>query len=237
MRYIFFFNTPNSINWLSPKWIKLRYSSFIRFIICRLARIGIRIQPYYIYLEGLFNGNLSHFESGFDEYDVGFLGPQDMEKVSSLPGLNWSKEQLMLWLKKGNKCFGVKYRGDLVALTWCQSDLFDFFIYQYPLKEDEANICHAYTLETYRGKGLAPYVRYQCYKELAKLGKIKLYSASDYFNFPAIRFKKKLHAKKLELCLFISLFKKFQFKLPLKRYSEETLKYSRNIHTKLIPES
>ncbi len=68
--------------YLKRMCLKERYSSFFRLIFDGLMKIGIRIQPYYVVQEGLFNRSLSYLETGFDEYEVGFLGPQDMKDIS-----------------------------------------------------------------------------------------------------------------------------------------------------------
>ena len=90
--------------------------------------------------------------------------------------------------------------------------------YKFPLKDNEAYLFDAYTLMHFRGKGLAPYIRYQCYKELAKSDRHKLFSISNYFNTPSIKFKNKLNAKFLELRLSVELFRKWSFDLHLKKY-------------------
>ncbi len=208
--------------YLKRMWLKARYSSPLRLIFDGLGRIGIRINPYYVVLEGLFNGSLPHLETGFDEYDIGFLGPQDMKAIAAIPGRNISEEKLILKLRENKKCFGLKYRGELAAFTWCDLDEYNFGDYRFSLKKNEAYLFDAYTLMSFRGKRIAPYLRYQCYKELTKLGRNKLYSISDYFNTPSIRFKKKLNARFLELGLFIELFKKWHFSSRLKKYRVET---------------
>jgi hypothetical protein len=60
-----------------------------------------------------------------------------------------------------------------------------------------------YTMEPYRDKNLAPYLRYQSYGILNKTGRSKLYSVSEYFNSSSIKYKQKLNAKNLKLVLFI----------------------------------
>jgi hypothetical protein len=197
---------------------KVRYSPLLRLVLDGLSKIGIRITPYYILLEGLFNRSLWDLETGLDEYEFCFLGPQDMKTISSIPGRNIPEEKLLIRLKKGKKCFGVKHKGELASFTWCdfiENKCNDHSIF---LKENEAALFDTYTLESFRGKGIAPYVRYQCYKELAKLSKNRLYSIADCFNTPSIKVKKKLNAKLLELCLYIGLFKKWHFNLRLKRF-------------------
>ena len=70
------------IGFLSHFLNRFRYSSFLRIVLDGISKTGIRIFPYYIVLEGLFNRSLSHLETGFDEHKIGFLGPQDMNEIS-----------------------------------------------------------------------------------------------------------------------------------------------------------
>ncbi len=105
--------------YLKHIWLKIHYNPFIRLIFDGLMKIGIRIQPYYVVQEGLFNGSLPHLETGFNEYEISFLKPQDMKAIAAIPGRIISEEELLLRLKEGKKCFGLKYRGELVAFTWC----------------------------------------------------------------------------------------------------------------------
>lgn len=199
-------------------WIKLRYSGFKRLFFDGLGKVGIGIIPYYVILEGLFNNTLSHLETGFDEYEIGFLGPEDMKTIASIPGRNHKEEKFLSRLEKGNLCFGVKHHSQLAAFTWCNLQESTFKGCALPLKDDEAYLFDAYTLMPFRGKGIAPYMRYQMYKEAAKLGRNKLYSISDIHNTPSIKFKKKLHARFVEKHVFIRLFNKWTFNMSLKKY-------------------
>ena len=63
------------------------------------------------------------------------------------------------------------------------------------LKSDEAYLWNMYTMESFRGMNIAPYLRYKSYEVLKGMGRDKLYSISEYFNTPAIKFKLKLNAK------------------------------------------
>ncbi len=172
-------------------------------------------------MEGLFNGSLPHLEKGFDEYDIVPLGSEDIRTISTIPGRFVSGEELFRRLKEGKKCLGVKHHGEVTAFTWYDLDEFNFKGYTFPLKENEAYLFDTYTLISFRGKGIAPYMRYQCYKELANLGRHKLYSITERFNTPAVKFKEKLNAKLLELYVYIELFKKWHFHSRLKKYTEK----------------
>jgi hypothetical protein len=75
-----------------------------------------------------------------------------------------------------------------------------------------------YTMDDFRGKNLAPYLRYKSYEILKELGRDKIYSVSVLFNSSAIRYKEKLNAKNLKLILYIELFKKLKWSITLKNY-------------------
>jgi hypothetical protein len=208
-------------NYWKNIWLKLRYSSIARVIFDAIARLGIRIAPYYLFREGLFNGAIPELERCSEEYTLGFLGPGDMKCIADLPERKYPEEKLHARLQEGNKCFGIKYHGSLAAFTWCNfrtCTLTYGNISARNLQEDEVYLFDSYTVIAYRGKGIAPYIRYQLYKELARVGRHRLYSISDAFNKPAIKFKKKLNARFIELRLFVSLFKRWRHVFLVKKY-------------------
>lgn len=204
--------------YLKNIWYKVRYSSFLRIIFDGFAKSGIRITPYFVVLEGLLNSSLSHLEAGFFEYKLDFLNKQDMVEISQIPGQRVSLEELTNRLKENKICYGAKHNGKIVGFTWCDFSEFYFKFYKFRLKDDEAYLFDAFTLPAYRGKGIAPYLRYQFYKILKNFGKHQLLSVSDSFNTPSIKFKKKLNAKMIELRLLIIIFKKWNFDFHLKSY-------------------
>ena len=142
------------------------------------------------------------------------------EALHCIDGRKNSEKMLSERLKKGNKCFALKRDNKIVGFTWCD---FDMFTYpptrEFRLKSNESYLFDAYIFKAYRGHQLAPFMRYRCYQELQKLGRSVLYSYSDYFNTPANRFKVKLDARLLRLCLYVQLFEKFKWNLTLKVYS------------------
>lgn len=208
-------------NYWKNIWLKLQYSSIARVIFDAIARLGIRIAPFYLFREGLFNGAIPELERCFEEYTLGFLGPGDMKFIADLPERKCPEEKLHARLQEGKKCFGIKYHGSLAAFTWCNfrtCTLTYGNISVRNLQDDEAYLFDAYTVLAYRGKGIAPYIRYQLYKELARVGRHRLHSISDAFNKPAIKFKKKLNARFIELQLLVSLFKRWRHVFLIKKY-------------------
>lgn len=192
--------------------------SFVESVIVALKRVRITINPYYVFIEGLFDGRLPELQTRFEGYSIGSLTTEDMKTISRIPGRKVTLQQLMKRLDDGNMCFGMKHSNELVAFTWYDLNESNIKGRKVSLKKNEAYLFDAYTLVAYRGKGIAPYMRYQVYRELVKLGKTKLYSFSDYFNPPAIKFKQKLNAKYLELRIIVG-FRRWRFSVLLNSYN------------------
>lgn len=191
--------------------MKIRHNPFPRVVLDGLTKLGIKIYPYHVFLEGLFDGVQHPLKVRQDEYELGFLGPQDMKVIASIPFREISHEELLTRLRERKMCFGVKQRGRLAAFTWCDVEECNFKGLRFQLNDDEAYLFDAHTMDSFRGKGIAPYLRYQLYKKLAKLGRYKLYSISLRFNAPSLRFKEKLNAKLIGSGLFIELFHGWHF--------------------------
>jgi hypothetical protein len=200
---------------------KIRYNPYPRVILDGLNKLGINLMPFYVFSEHLFNKTIDNLEVGFNEYDGGFLGPEDMKNISKIPFRNISEECLLKRLKDGKLCFGMKYEDKLAAFTWCDLKRCNFKGYSLALEEDEAYLFDTYTFPPFRGRELAPYIRYQMYKEMSKLGKHRFFSISEYFNTPSIKFKEKLGAKKIEMRLLIDVLNRWHFIFRLKRYGVE----------------
>jgi GNAT superfamily N-acetyltransferase len=106
----------------------------------------------------------------------------------------------------------------VIAWMWSNLNFCDSRLLQFPLRENEAYLTGANTLEEFRGRNLAPWLRLEFYRRLRDRGKTKICSITEYFNRPAFAFKKKLGAKPLGLYLHVLLFKKLAFTFRLKKY-------------------
>ena len=111
-----------------------------------------------------------------------------------------------------------QHQDKLVAYMWCDLKEFRHSPCRYILKKNEAYLYDAQVAPEYRGKSLAPYLRNQFYSALKQYSKDTYFSVSDYANSPAIRFKKKLGARFLKLCLYVNLWDKFSRNWVLRDY-------------------
>ncbi|MGB5783474.1 MAG: GNAT family N-acetyltransferase, partial [Eudoraea sp.] len=117
------------------------------------------------------------------------------------------------------KCIALRHEGEIAAFTLIELDHFNYNRMVFHLKENEAYLFHMYTFESYRGKNLAPYLRYQSYLMLRDMGRDKIYSITQYFNKSSKNFKKKLNARNLQLYINIIIFKKYQHHFVLRSYN------------------
>lgn len=196
------------------------YGVALRILVDTASKLGMRIEPYHVFLEGLGKGRRPGLPSGLDGHRIGFLDASDMPEVARMPGRNVSEQDLRQRLQNGARCVGVKYRGAIVAFTWCNLNECAIEKHRlFALRADEASLFDAYTVDSFRGRDLAPYMRYRCYEELAKLGRHRCYSVTVVFNTPAVRFKQKLGAQVLQLGVFVELLGRWRFHTRLKRRS------------------
>jgi hypothetical protein len=200
----------SEVSLLKKIQFKVRYGLALQAIIYRLTRIGIEITPYYLFQEGIDVTHIPEIKEITADYSFGLLGKEDMKIISTVN--SWfTEEKLLDLLEAGQKCIGIKHKGEIAAFMWINFTELSYKSTVIHLKSNEAYLWFMFTMESYRGKNLAPYLRYKSYEILKEMGRDKLYSISDYFNSPAVKFKKKLNAKKMKLILFIQLFNKFHW--------------------------
>jgi ribosomal protein S18 acetylase RimI-like enzyme len=190
------------------------HSRIVPGILRRLERIGILVQPFLVVSGG---------EQPLDvdlsrrDYDFGFLTEADIDALLRLES-DPPRETLEDWFRRGRLCFGVKDGPRVVAKMWCDPETFNFPPNFRELAEDEVYLFAAYADPAYRGRNLAPMMRYACCKSLGTMGKTRFWSYTDYYNVPARIYKAKLGARDEALRLHLSLFGRWSGTFTLRRY-------------------
>ena len=196
---------------------KFRYGLVLQVLRNFMARGGIEITPYYWVQEGVQPVNMPEIKGEISYCRVAFLEKDDI-KVLGAEGRGYPEEELLNWLKNGKKCLGLKYKDEIASFLWINLKDCSFGNEAIILKDNEAYLSDMYTMESFRGRNLAAYLRYQSYGILHNMGRNKIYSVSEFFNKTAIKYKQKLNARNLKLILFIRLFNKCKWKFLLKSY-------------------
>jgi hypothetical protein len=196
---------------------KIKHGLILHSIRNKLAPIGIIISPYYWVQEGINHTEIPQIYGIISDYSVEFIEAEDLikieDKIRSYP-----IKSLLDNLRAGNKCLALKYKGEITSFLYLNFNKCNYALIDISLKSDEAYLNYMYTLETFRGRNLAPYLRYKSYEILKNMGRNKIYSISESFNSSAIKYKQKLNAKNLKLVLHIEIFKRFKRSFTLKTY-------------------
>jgi hypothetical protein len=196
---------------------KFKYGLVLQTIRNQLARFGIVFTPFYWVQEGINSTEVPEIRGAISDFTVEFLEAEDLKNIGkNIHG--YSAASLLADLKEGNLCLGLKINDEIASFMWIELKKCSFIPINKPLKADEAYLTSMHTIEYFRGKNLAPYLRYKSYEILKKMGRDKIYSVSELFNSSAIRYKQKLNAKNLKLVLYIQLFKRLTWSFTLKTF-------------------
>lgn len=196
---------------------KFRYGLVLQSIRNMLTKIGIVITPYYWIKENIPYTAIPEIKGSISEYSVEFLEEKDM-RVLSENARGYSEAEFMTRLRDGNLCLGLKHNDEVVTFMWIFLKRCDFMPVNIPLKRNEVYVSDMYTMEPYRGKNLAVYLRYRSYPIIREMGRDTIFSVTEYFNTSAMKYKKKLNPTNLNLVLYIKLFNKFKWSCIIKTY-------------------
>ena len=199
-------------------FIRARHGLLLMTLRHLLVRIGVDIGMYYWVIEGSEAILTPEIKGDTNDYEFGFLTEQDVESLKNISFINPNL------LNKSNnneiKLVGLKKSdtGKVAAFMFIEYKKFSYTKKDFKLKEGEVYLSNMYTYQDYRGKNLAPYLRYKSYELLKKEGIQRIYSITDYFNKSSQKFKRKLNAKNQSLYFDMILFKKFHKNFTIKKY-------------------
>jgi len=195
---------------------RIRHGLILHSLFNLLLRIGVSIYPYWIEVEGL---HLAKEPDIRDDKALYRIGTVDKAVVLELyENLHWNTAELKERLASDYHSVGLFREDVLTAFMLMRQQSFIFKGNHISLSENEAYLDNMYTYEDYRGRSLAPYLRYQGYKLLKADGKTRCLSITQSFNTSSLKFKAKLNAEHSELWLHIGFFNKTSWNFRLKKY-------------------
>jgi len=184
----------------------------------RLAKIGFDFKPYYWVQEEVTPCKEPSIKGDASSFKIKYLDLEELTLISkNLP--KQLAEEVIESFNKGQLCIGLEHNNEIAAYTFVELNDFIFNKKTYTLKSNEAYLLNMWTFHNYRGKNLAPFLRYQAYQLLKEKGIDTKYSITEYFNKSSIKFKAKLNSEHKKLMLSIILFKKFYWNFLIKNYN------------------
>jgi ribosomal protein S18 acetylase RimI-like enzyme len=203
----------------------LRKHGLLTQLLDQLRRVGIRINPCFLFREGV-GPHQADWPELAREFPSSVLKRGDSADVAAIAGFeSWrTLERVRARLEKGDLCVMLKKEGRIVGFTWADFDGIDDVACDYKLNPCEAYLYDAVIAPEYRGRGLAAYMRAESYKQLRGTGHHTFYSVSDCSNTPAIKFKQRLNAEITRLYLQIKLGKRLLGNWQLRNYERKRTK-------------
>lgn len=182
-----------------------------------LSRLGLEILPYWLEREGLDQCVEPPIKGNPAEYRV---APMEKEVIAQFfREQNWESsawEESPLW---DQYAYGLYHKSQLAAFMMMRNRGFEYKGKFFKLQDNESYLENMYTFDAFRGKNLAPYLRYKCYEVLAREGRTTCYSVTQYFNTSSLKFKTKLGVRHKALYLHLGLFKRLSGTFKLRNYS------------------
>jgi len=194
----------------------IKENNFVNRIYRKVSYL-FKIIPFYLVEERLIPDLELSLEPGLKNLTARILSPAEVAELGANPETLGPSNIFLEKLKHGYQCMGLLHRGQVVAYSWFSLERCEYKTFGFHLKENEAYLCDARTFKKYRGKNLAPYLRYQLYKELAHRGRSKFFSFTISGSTSSVRFKEKLGAKPFQLYLYVELLKKYGVVIPIKK--------------------
>ncbi|MFP4845898.1 GNAT family N-acetyltransferase [Winogradskyella sp. PE311] len=201
------------------KWISniIKHGLFWHGVRNNLAKIGLDFMPYYWVKEATSPISPPQIRGKDKNFKISTFGESEINHIkSSIIGIE--QKDLLADLKNGEICIGLKNNDKIAAYMFIKCKPFTFRKRFFDLKSNQSYLHSMYTFEAYRGKNLAPYLRYHSYKVLKERGVTEYLSVSEYFNKSTIKFKKKLNSKPYRLYLSLVLFKRWTMNFTLRKY-------------------
>ncbi len=186
-------------------WNVIRNGLFFHGLRNRLARIGINIMPYYWVKEEVHNCEEPKIKGNVADYKLRNLNLEELTLICKDID-NFIMDDLIDDFKNCDLCIGLENNKEIAAYMFIGLNSFDFKYRKIEILENEAYLFNMWTFHSFRGRNLAPYLRFKSYELLNEMGRDTKYSITEYFNKSSIKFKNKLNSKHLQLYLYIELF-------------------------------
>lgn len=205
--------SPYSIKVISDA---IKNGLFLQGVRHAFAKIGIDIMPYFWVEEEVILTAEPKLRT--DEiFNFKRLEKKDLMMVISQAD-SITENKIHQSFASNQECVGLLHNDQVAAYMFIELNNFEIKKRVFKLKPNEAYLLNMFTLRSFRGRNLAPYLRYACYRYLEERNISVKYSVSNYFNSSAIKFKKKLNSKHLKLYVHVELFKSLRWNFTWKTY-------------------
>ena len=181
----------------------------------KLAAIGFNIRAYYLTREFLLDEIHQNLKPELGPLVAEVLSSSAIIDIYNHPESKTLARDNKRLVEEGYMCFGLKFGNEVITYLWCNL-IKCHEVHPFLLKEDEAYLARAFTFNTYRGKNMAEFLRYELYKYLKQIGRNRIYAFIDMVNTSSIKMQKKLKAEPLKIVINIKIFNKYNWNIMMR---------------------
>ena len=145
-----------------------KYGLVTQRLLGRLRRIGVVLDPYFLFREGA-RPHQTDWPELAREFPSSVLEASDTAAVAACTWWN-TVELIRARLDKGHVCIVVKNGGRIAGYTWADPAEVNNSACDYALDPDEAYLYDAFIVPELRGRKLAPYMRQRATSICVKWG-------------------------------------------------------------------
>jgi len=146
-------------------WQLIKHGLILQGIRYAFAKIGLDIMPYYWVKEEESLSNKPLIKADSQDYIFISLNSEDIKSILDKSD-SINEKKILQSLDYKQECVGLKYGNQIAAYMFVELNDFIFKNRVFKIKENEAYLLNMFTFNSFRGKSLAPYLRYCSYRYL-----------------------------------------------------------------------
>jgi GNAT superfamily N-acetyltransferase len=183
----------------------------IQEILDRMARLGIVVYPYRVYVKDLDTSDKAKY-SDFADYLFRQLSSADAPAMADILTRNVPLEHLRQRFDRGDICYGVFHDDSLIGYTCVSRDACYGAMRSvlFRLRSNEAYGYDTFVHRPYRGSGIHLFMMQSCFAVLRDMGVKSLYGTVLYFNRIARAAAETMEYSVIDQRIFIRFFGLFE---------------------------
>lgn len=190
---------------------RLKHGLLLQEVLDRVAKLGLVIYPYRVYVKHLGENDVPDDEK-FSDYAFRELGMADVPAMHEILIKYVPIDHLRQRFERGDLCHGVFYKDSLVGYTCGSRDVCygGMRSVLFSLAADEAYGYSTFIRRSSRGMGLHEFMMQKCFAVLRSMGVRRQYGIVSSFNRTARKAVEKIGYTAIDQRLFIRFFGMFE---------------------------
>lgn len=185
-----------------------------------LSRLGVTVQVSVTYREGIVE--VAEPRPRLADFTWGIATAEDLAELARARSDGRSQEEFEERNRQGARCYYLRHGNRIVGFIWCEINGAPRPRFGLSFGPRDAYVYDAYSVASYRGLNVLPFLKYQVLQDLKLQGCENVLTSTDIFNRAAQRYKAKLGACPQVVRFYLNLFGRFERVFTLYSYRSGT---------------